>query len=109
MLYLLLYLLLLYLLLYYYYYIYYCYIYYYIYYYISCYYRMNCVVVWMTTVRLLLTRTVVCWMRTSTSVPRRLRKVSHGAPAIKEGGNVLFNDKLNTFYFTVIWRRTCGK
>ena len=44
---------------------------------------MNCVVVWRTTVRLLLTRTVVCWMRTSTSVPRRLRKVSHGAPAIK--------------------------
>ena len=24
-------------------------------------------------------------------------------------GNVLFNDTLNTFYFTVIWRRTYGK
>ena len=24
-------------------------------------------------------------------------------------GNVLFNDALNTFYFTVIWRRTYGK
>ena len=23
--------------------------------------------------------------------------------------NVLFNDTLNTFYFTVIWRRTYGK
>ena len=31
---------------------------------------------------------------------------------LKEGrneGNVLFNDTLNTFYFTVIWRRTYGK
>ena len=30
----------------------------------------------------------------------------------KEGrkeGNVLFNDALNTFYFTVIWRQTHGK
>ena len=26
-----------------------------------------------------------------------------------EEGNVLFNDALNTFYFTVIWRRTYGK
>ena len=24
-------------------------------------------------------------------------------------GNVLFNDALNTFYFTVIWRRTCKR
>ena len=24
-------------------------------------------------------------------------------------GNILFNDALNTFYFTVIWRRTYGK
>ena len=24
-------------------------------------------------------------------------------------GNVLLNDTLNTFYFTVIWRRTYGK
>ena len=24
-------------------------------------------------------------------------------------GNVLFNDALNTFYFTLIWRRTYGK
>ena len=24
-------------------------------------------------------------------------------------GNVLFSDALNTFYFTVIWRRTYGK
>ena len=24
-------------------------------------------------------------------------------------GNVLYNDALNTFYFTVIWRRTYGK
>ena len=24
-------------------------------------------------------------------------------------GNVLFNDALNTFYFTVIWRQTYGK
>ena len=24
-------------------------------------------------------------------------------------GNVLFNDALNTFYFTVIWRHTYGK
>ena len=24
-------------------------------------------------------------------------------------GNVLFNDTLNTFYFTVIWRQTYGK
>ena len=31
---------------------------------------------------------------------------------MKEGrkeGNVLFNDTLNTFLFTVIWRRTYGK
>ena len=27
----------------------------------------------------------------------------------KEEGNVLFNDALNAFYFTVIWRRTYGK
>ena len=27
----------------------------------------------------------------------------------KKEGNVLFNDELNTFYFTVIWRRTYGK
>ena len=27
----------------------------------------------------------------------------------KKEGNVLFNDALNTFYFTVIWRRTYGK
>ena len=26
---------------------------------------------------------------------------------VKEG-NVLFNDALNTFYFTVIWRRIVG-
>ena len=26
---------------------------------------------------------------------------------VKEG-NVLFNDALNTFYFTVIWRQTYG-
>ena len=26
----------------------------------------------------------------------------------KEEGNVLFNDALNTFYFTVIWRQTYG-
>ena len=24
-------------------------------------------------------------------------------------GNILFNDALNTFYFTVIWRQTYGK
>ena len=24
-------------------------------------------------------------------------------------GNVLFNDALNTFYFTVLWRQTYGK
>ena len=24
-------------------------------------------------------------------------------------GNVLFNDTLNTFYFTIIWHRTYGK
>ena len=28
---------------------------------------------------------------------------------IKEGRNVLFNDPINTFYFTVIWRWTQGK
>ena len=27
----------------------------------------------------------------------------------KEGRNVLFNDALNSFYVTVIWRRTDGK
>ena len=27
----------------------------------------------------------------------------------KKEGNVLFNNALNTFYFTVIWRRTYGK
>ena len=27
----------------------------------------------------------------------------------RKEGNVLFNDTLNTFYFTVIWRRTYGK
>ena len=27
----------------------------------------------------------------------------------KEEGNVLFNDALNTFYFTVIWNQTYGK
>ena len=27
----------------------------------------------------------------------------------KEGRKCLFNDALNTFYFTVIWRRTYGK
>ena len=27
----------------------------------------------------------------------------------REKKNVLFNDALNTFYFTVIWRRTYGK
>ena len=33
------------------------------------------------------------------------------APFGKEGskGNVLFNDALNTFLFTVIWRRRYGK
>ena len=31
-------------------------------------------------------------------------------PAItRKEGNVLFNDTLNTFYFTVIWRWTYGK
>ena len=29
--------------------------------------------------------------------------------SIRKEGNVLFNDALNTFYFTVIWRRTYGK
>ena len=35
-----------------------------------------------------------------------------GHQSKKEGrkeGNVFFNDALNTFYFTVIWRRTYGK
>ena len=27
----------------------------------------------------------------------------------RKEGNVLFNDTLNTFYFTVIWRQTYGK
>ena len=27
----------------------------------------------------------------------------------RKEGNVLFNDALNTFYFTVIWHRTYGK
>ena len=27
----------------------------------------------------------------------------------RKEGNVLFNDALNTFYFTVIWRWTYGK
>ena len=27
----------------------------------------------------------------------------------RKEGNVLFNDALNTFYFTVRWRRTYGK
>ena len=27
----------------------------------------------------------------------------------RKEGNVLFNNALNTFYFTVIWRRTYGK
>ena len=27
----------------------------------------------------------------------------------RKEGNILFNDALNTFYFTVIWRRTYGK
>ena len=27
----------------------------------------------------------------------------------RKKGNVLFNDALNTFYFTVIWRQTYGK
>ena len=27
----------------------------------------------------------------------------------RKKGNVLFNDALNTFYFTVIWRLTYGK
>ena len=27
----------------------------------------------------------------------------------RQEGNVLFNDALNTFLFTVIWRRTYGK
>ena len=27
----------------------------------------------------------------------------------RKEGNVLFNDALNTFLFTVIWRRTYGK
>ena len=27
----------------------------------------------------------------------------------RKEGNVLFNDALNTFYITVIWRRTYGK
>ena len=27
----------------------------------------------------------------------------------RKEGNFLFNDALNTFYFTVIWRRTYGK
>ena len=30
-------------------------------------------------------------------------------PKGQKEGNVLFNDALNTFYFTVIWRRTHGK
>ena len=29
--------------------------------------------------------------------------------ATRKEGNVLFNDALNTFYFTVIWRHTYGK
>ena len=29
--------------------------------------------------------------------------------AKEEGRSVLFNDALNTFYFTVIWLRTYGK
>ena len=28
---------------------------------------------------------------------------------VLEGRNVLFNDTINTFYFTVIWHRTYGK
>ena len=38
--------------------------------------------------------------------------ISHINNVLREGrkeGNVLFNDALNTFYFTVIWRRTYGK
>ena len=33
--------------------------------------------------------------------------MTHYNDAMKEG-NVLFNDTLNTFYFTVIWRQTYG-
>ena len=31
------------------------------------------------------------------------------ADFIRKEGNVLFNDALNTFYFTVIWRRIYGR
>ena len=37
-----------------------------------------------------------------------IARATGGAGGRKEG-NVLFNDALNTFYFTVIWRRTYGK
>ena len=33
----------------------------------------------------------------------------HGWMDGRKEGNVLFNDALNTFLFTVIWRRTYGK
>ena len=33
----------------------------------------------------------------------------YGVGHMVNEGNVLFNDALNTFYFTVIWRRTYGK
>ena len=33
----------------------------------------------------------------------------HGVGYIVKEGKVLFNDTLNTFYFTVIWRRTYGE
>ena len=36
----------------------------------------------------------------------RLEQIRTGR---QEGNIFLFNDALNTFYFTVIWRRTYGK
>ena len=42
----------------------------------------------------------------STVCDVRLEQIRTGR---QEGNVFLFNDALNTFYFTVIWRRTYGK
>ena len=41
--------------------------------------------------------------------PFELFLVPASACVTRKEGNVLFNDALNTFYLTVMWRRTYGK
>ena len=46
-----------------------------------------------------------CWCLVLKAIARFINISRSG----RKEGNILFNDALNTFLFTVIWRQTCDK